>query len=245
MTLLIGIKTNTGLDRVVLASDRQLSEYEEGAFSSKRPIRKIYSGDFWAMGDAGGDDQDVRRFYRMLRGHKGYGSGPEQAKRMIKVAIKERRFHEVRELNTELMRTGENIDIEDTHAFLLAVNSPRIGLWLVDEFGNIKDPPKERDFDYLLLGNGKKEAEGYIQRLLAEEQIDRDRISTRTALSVVRGALKAAEKKADVGFGYDVVVVSKKGVEDLGREIGKSVASAERAAWRNVENKYNGPDESE
>ena len=176
------------------------------------------------MGDAGQDDRDVRKFYRKLRGNS--PSGEKESRRIIERALDERMFKEVNDLNTQLMKKGA--EYEGTHAFLLAVHNPSLSLWHVDEFGNLHEAPEENDFDYIALGSGKKEAIGYIERIVAEEKIDRDSITLPVALRAAREAIRAATKEAYTGLGYDLVVIIKGSIKEWGPEIGKALDVAER-----------------
>jgi 20S proteasome alpha/beta subunit len=235
MTTIVGIKTNSGLDSIVLASDLQSSDEE--AETKFRIPRKIYVGDNWAMGDAGGDDKAVRRLYGKLRGNKNYGSNDNIAGEMLERAIKEKLFYEVRELNTELRK--KDCSMDETHAFVFAVSKPELFLWKIDEFGNLKDPKEDHDIDYVCVGTGRERVEKYIEGLLDEEKFDRDEINTNAAIHIARGAMKAAEGDVWTGLGYDLVILTKAGVKVWGKKIREVLEKAETDKLEEIAKKYN------
>lgn len=224
MTVVIGIRTNRGLDHIVLASDRQLSEdnEDEDKTKLKRPIRKIYSGTHWVMGDAGGDDYDVRKFYRTL------DSRSNGHNRTVRWAVRKKTFNEVLELNRRLMLKPEKT-FEDTHAFILATNKP-FSLWAVDEYGNLKDTPTDSDFDYMCIGSGKVAVKDHFRQQLAEEQFDRDAITTEAAIKLAIGGVYAASNIEGVGLGYDLFVVSPTRIIDWGQKIRRTIKRAEKTS---------------
>jgi len=60
MTTIVAVKTNSGADAVVLASDTQLNwANDDGEPSAKQDFYKIFTGDHWAMADAGMSDSDL------------------------------------------------------------------------------------------------------------------------------------------------------------------------------------------
>ena len=52
----------------------------------------------------------------------------------IERAIEKKFFSEVNELNTQVMKKDDDINL--THRFIFAVNKPKLSLWTIDEFGN-------------------------------------------------------------------------------------------------------------
>ncbi|MEK6896160.1 MAG: hypothetical protein AABX12_01740 [Nanoarchaeota archaeon] len=232
MTLVIGIRTNRGPDCVILASDRQFSEIdEEKKLEYKRPIRKVYYGETWAMGDAGGGYSDVRKFYHALRQTRDGGTG------VIARALKQGIFEEVLSLNRNLTRR-DGVTFADTHSFVLATRKPRVALRLVDEFGNIKSASKENDFEYICVGNGDEAAEGCIEQQLATESIDRDNISADVAIGVALNAVFAASRLASVGLGYDLVIMEKNSLIDWGAKNNKALKRAQSSQIREMTEHY-------
>ncbi len=240
MTTIIGIRTNHGLEGVVMASDHQSSKYDEGELVSKTSVKKIYCGDYWAMGDAGADDKHVLKFYKVLMGHRNCNSNEQKAKTTIERAVREKYFEEVVNLNTLVMKKDNANDIEKAHSFLFAVNKPDMGLWYVDEFGNLKEPSDDKDIDYACIGSGEKKVDEYLERAISEQDIDRDKITIGIAIDLIRGAMNAAEKDAATGFGYDLIVITDKEVRNYGDEIKKSIVNAEREKLEEIKKAYNG-----
>ncbi len=238
MTTLIGIKTNSGLDRIVLASDNQITRYDkkDNKPVSKHPDRKLYYEDKWAIGIAGVSDYETTKFFGVLRGNKTYGSSEENAKRIIEGAIKNLDFPEINELNKKLRKKG--IDLEDLPAFIFAANEPKLTLWWIDEFGNFHKRDEEAEFDYICLGSGEDKASQYIESLIENEKIKKDKITTREAIRIARESIYAAEKDMDTGLGYDLVILTEHEIKSWGDEIKKEIREAEAKKLEDIANYY-------
>src|SRR3989344_5649504 len=67
MTTILGIKTNSGPDAVVLVADRQESILDEKNERTLRGIKeKIHRGTNWAMAYMGAIDAKIDSFYKLL-----------------------------------------------------------------------------------------------------------------------------------------------------------------------------------
>jgi hypothetical protein len=242
MTTILGIQTNSdkGLESIVMVSDLQVSDDEQEA-KWKIP-RKIYIGENWAMGDTGGDDKDVRRMYGVLQGYKRYGSNDNRAQKIIERAVRRRKFLEVRELNTELSRLDK--DEDELHSFVFAVNKPELNLWRVDSYGNLKISSGDKAIDYVRVGSGKEQVDKYIEEVLENEKFDRDNITTTSAIKIGRGAIRAAEKDKWSGYGYDLVILTKKEIITWGKEIQQELEEADNNKIDKICNYYE-PDRNE
>ena len=239
MTTLIGIRTNDGPDGIVIASDYQISEVDGNDHTvSTRPMNKIYTGPFWAMAHAGRDTRSLLRFYGVLKGYKRYDSSEEKARATILSAIDDMFFPEVRDLNTKLRKNGD--ESEDLISFLLAVNKPEVNLWEVDEFGNIKEPNDESDFDYICLGGGADKAEDHIKGLLSNEDIDRDKIGIDNAVYTARSAIGAAETEAGTGMGFGLTVLIQDDIREWGKDIRRKLKETEQRELKDIANYYLG-----
>ena len=242
MTTFIGIRTNAGEDAIILMADRQSTNSTD---SEKKSITKLYFGrygakeefGYWAMGDAGADDREVRRFYGLLKGDGRYGSNEKRAQKIIDRAIRKQIFLEVIKLNRDIMRSP-NSDIEETHCFLMAVNRPDLSLWLIDEFGNFKKPEEDKNFDYICLGSGKYKAEQKIEQLIADEEIDRDKITPKAAISIGRKALGMAESDLSTGMGYDLLIMTKRRLDNWGKIIRKELSEHEEKRLSEIAEQY-------
>lgn len=248
MTLLIGIRTNYGTEGIVIASDRQLSESEDngkGVVESKRAVRKIFYGPFWAIGACGGDYREIIDFCRTVNVYRSTDTNKQkQAQEIVERAIRDRWFREVRDLNTLIMKKG-SAEIGETASFILAVTKPKMAIWKVDEFGNFKDIPEENDFEYLSLGSGSDTADGYIKQQLAEERIDRDQITIQSARRIACGALSAANTVGSVGMGYDLAVLTGIEIKDWGSSIRRGLQRAQSELEKGVDDYYPEPPEKE
>lgn len=227
MTTVLGIKTTSMLESIVLIADRQSSATEE---SKKYSVRKLYSGSFWVMGDVGSDDKDVLRFYGELRGDKRYGSDQKKAEETILRALEKKRFIEVDALNALISKKGGGDASEDTHRFVLAVNKPSTSLWIVDEYGNLIEPSEENELDYVCLGSGKEDVEKHISYLKSEEKIDRENnISTSDGIEIATSCLEVAQNNnLWTGMGYDLIILTKKDIKEISKDVIKDMKEAQK-----------------
>jgi len=243
MTTLVGIKTNHGPQHIVIASDRQQSVEED---EEKQDVRKIYYGKNWVIGVSGGaiDDKALTRFFGMLKGDKRYRSSPEIAERMIKNALERKVFYEVNELNRRVAKRDRSID--GTYRFLFATNSIEFGLWEIDEFGNMLEPPEENEFEYFCLGSGGEKAKRYIGSVLKEgvlngKEIDKETISVDVAIPLAKRAVQSAEEDLSTGFGYDLIIVPQnvnEKIDWLGGEIKQRLKNADLELERDIIERY-------
>ncbi len=73
MTTILGIKTNSGPDAVVLSADMQLNRYNpEEELIEKESATKIYLGKNWAMAYMGDSDKKIDSFFRFLSREKAH-----------------------------------------------------------------------------------------------------------------------------------------------------------------------------
>lgn len=221
MTTLIGIQTNSVLESIIIVADRQVTIEEEGRVS-KRPVKKIYTGESWIMGDAGADDSEIAEFYRSLKNDE------ERTMRMIEGALEKRRFMEVDTLNARVT-ASEGRTIDDAHCFLLAINKPHLGLWIVDELGNLKAPPKENEIPYVCLGSGSKKVKEHMEYLLGEEEIDVEKMTTRQGMIIAESCFSAAEKRdLYTGLGLDMYVIYKTEIRETSKKIKRAMLEAKK-----------------
>jgi hypothetical protein len=237
MTSLIGIRTNFGLDAIVLAADYQLTGFDDDDKPvSRRVERKLHFDDCWAMGYTGICRKELMRFFGVLKGYKNYGSNPEKARAVIEKAVKEKEFLEVAQLNGRLRKN--KVDMENLVSFIFAVNKPKLGLWLVDEYGNFQGIDENKDFDYIYLGSGEDEMNKRIEGLIAERKIDGEKISVGVALKIAGEAMHAAERDPGTGLGYDLVVMTEKETKSWGDEIKDEIRKAEDRKVEEIAKSY-------
>ena len=165
----------------------------------------------------------------------------EESKRTIQEVIKKGRYLEINELNANITRKPGRAE-DDVSSFILAVREPSLSLWEVNSFGVLKEASDENDFDYICLGSGRELAEGHIEKLIREERIDRNRVTLAKARSIARGAIEEASSLISVGLGYDMLIIAKEGIENVGKRIRRAGISAERAEEQRIDDKYKGPD---
>ena len=221
MTSIIGIRTNLGSDGIVVASDRNIGEYDEKDTVIKLNLRKkIHFGDYWVMSHTGIITKSLSKFYGVLKGHKSCGSDDERAREIFENAVKNKYFREVNELNTAVMRNEE--DINSTLEFLLAVRLSKFGLWKVDAFGNLRASADDSDFDYICMGSGSEFMESYINERISDGKIVSDGVKISSAVKIANDVMGSSEQDPGSGFGYDLAVLTKDGVRELGSGIRKA-----------------------
>jgi 20S proteasome alpha/beta subunit len=234
MSTLIGIKTNYGIERIVLGSDRQFSDYDEDdKMVEKGDVQKIFCGKKWAIAYCGGGEiKELRRFFGVLRGDKRYGSSKKNADEILEKAVNEKNFSEVCELNRFVAKKDRST--ECTYEFILGSNYPKLGMWQIDSYGNLLLPSEDNEFEYIAIGSGADEAEKYIKSVVSEGKIgehefDKDSVTSSVANRIAKRAIQAARSDASTGFGYDIVFISKgRSIEAWGDRIKKKMFQADR-----------------
>jgi len=226
MTTLIGIKTNVSEEAVVLASDTQLSYIDDdGNLLAKRPLLKIVRGDFWALAPSGAYTDEIKSFYNKLRNpddkrYKDFSG--EKLEDMINKTIEKKRFMDVDSLNANYIKKGG--DLDGAHEFLMAVNKPKIELFHIDIFGNLRYPENN---DILILGSGRETADSYIEEQIEGETYDSANVDISTAIKLCSGALKKSGYEAFSGWPMDLVIIRDKKIEAFGKKIKEALEQAE------------------
>lgn len=227
MTSLIGIKTNTGPEAIVLGSDTQLNYLDdEGNLVAKKSILKIIHGDFWAIACCGAETNEMKSFFRKLqnpedRRYKNFDK--DRLDTMMNKALGKGRFYEINELNANYSREGG--DISEAPEFLIAFNKPKVELFKIDPFGNLIPPKKS----YITLGTGREEVEKYLEEIFEEETYEENAIDLEAALKLSRDAVKKTSQRGDIfsGWPMDLVVTKKNSIKAYGNRIRSAIEKAE------------------
>lgn len=226
MTLIVGVKAGSGIQGRVLAADTQLTEYDGNEPISKtQGVKKLVSGNYWAMGFAGVKRSYLRDFFRNLKS--------DDAK--VQNAIETGYFPEVNELNRKICKDyGES----DLVKFLLASSKPKLGLYCVDLLGNVNDKQVESDEgDYMTIGSGSNSAENYLENKLGNDKDYQDGVTLEKAIDLAWGSIKDGNHDIFTGGPIDLVVVTDKYVKDFGASLKQVVRHAENKALENVKEK--------
>ncbi|MDP3698300.1 MAG: hypothetical protein Q8R47_01805 [Nanoarchaeota archaeon] len=241
MTTIIGIKANSGIEGIVVAADRQLNHYDDPPaekFIRKEQINKITYGRDWIIGDAGGVSNHFSVFLN---------SKKAKMKEMIYSAVqryyqnprsKKTHFPEVNEINTLVKRNGAEDDC--LHSMLLAAKvEKRIGLWYVDEFGNLKESAgtKEKKEFYLTLGTGEDYVAKHITALSEKGSIDHDAITIPEAINLATKCLEEAEQDPNTS-GLDLAVLTSKGVDYYGHSIQQTMEKQKKSMINRIKKQY-------
>lgn len=252
MTTIIGLKSNSGIDGIVLASDTQLSYSDKtGKFSEKKPMYKIVHGKDWAMAFCGIISNELYRFFQILRGQKKYGSSEEMANEIITRAVtnyerwkenpklEDIHFKEVNSLNTILKR-NEAIDLEDLNNFILAINTESKGpvLFEVDEFGNLKEAPKNKEIEYITIGTGEEIVERYVEETMEKEDVSPFILNIPIAIDLARKSLVKAQRDPYTGSSIDLMILTKPGIETTGKELRNVLTEAEEKFFSELKDRY-------
>lgn len=250
MTTIIGIKASLGLEGVVFCSDTQLNHYvdEDLTKTEKDKADKIILSKKWMAGYAGAFDKDISHFLRVLSQPKKYGSTDSNSFNIISGAIerysqgtkyKKPHFPEWNLYNSMARRKGTKVD--DIGVLLMAAYfSGKADMWEIDEFGNLKQPQKEREIEYLTIGSGSDEVEEYFKELLNDEtsdKVDQSLIDIPTAIDLAVGALSRAESDPCTS-GINIAVLTKYGTQEYGDSIKTAVDAARKKEIKLIKRKY-------
>src|SRR3990167_2416608 len=103
MTTLIGVRTNIGSDAVVIASDTQMSFFDEDRNPlSKKTFYKILTGDYWILAHAGDGSENLRKFCsRISYPDKFKEFNKKELNREIMRAVEKKRYFRINDLNAD------------------------------------------------------------------------------------------------------------------------------------------------
>ena len=245
MTTIVGIKTNYGPEEgIVMGSDTQLSYTDGDGQAWKGRIQKIIYGQSVMLGHAGVVDRNLYDFQRTFLGQR-KGSSEEITLQLINQAMvnhnkgvryKQTHFPIFNDLNALALREG--IPILDLHIFLLAINSPKLNLWEIDEFGNLKKSPRIREFEYLAIGSGSDNALKYIDQTVMRAKVDASKINIPQAIDLVVTSLHRAAEDLNTGDGIDVVIMTYSKITSYGKRIRNALSKAEKDVIDKIKSEF-------
>lgn len=236
MTTIVGIKANYGIEGIVIGADRQLNYYDDAGekITKKEQICKITYGKDWIVGDAGGISNQFAVFLyskkekmkeRIYKAVQRYQQNPKS---------KKPHFPEINEINTIAKRNG--VEDDCLHQMILAAKIGRkIGLWDVDEFGNLKE--SEKDLNYLTLGTGEDYVTKHLTSLSEKGLINHSAITIPTAIDVTVKCLEVAEHDPNTG-GLDLAVLTAKGVNYYGDFIQETMERQKKYMINSIKKRY-------
>ena len=192
MTTIVGIKANSGVEGIVIATDRQLNHYDDAGKTilRKETISKIVYGREWIIADAGGISNQFAVFQNMDQ---------EKMKQKIYRAVqrykpdppKDPQFREINRINTIARRNDATLDC--LHELVMAAKiDENLGLWHVDEFGSLTE--YEFEPNYFTMGSGKDHVTKYITSLAENGKINNYKLSLPAAIEIAVEAIKLAEE---------------------------------------------------
>ncbi|MEK6923317.1 MAG: hypothetical protein AABW84_01320 [Nanoarchaeota archaeon] len=248
MTTLLGIKTNSGEEAVVLVTDTQVTYGSEEHNKNRKPFYKMANGDFWALGFIGSQWDESRKFYNQLTTRRFKDFTEKDIEQMILSSIQKKRFIEIDTINAEFMRRYDEGE-SGTMEFLLATNKPKVELYFIDAYGNIYTLD---DLDYhepfivkSATDDTKKAIINYINEKISGDDIGSgDRIDLELALNLAKGAMQKVETDIYSSGPIDITILTKNGIFNYGRQIKKAIEDAENAAFSEIIKKHI-PKESE
>ena len=200
------------------------------------------------IGFTGAFDKDRSHFLRVLSQPRRYDSAHRDSFNIILGTIerynrgtgyKELHFPEWNLYNSMARRNGMEVDDIGT-LLILAYFSGKVDMWEVDEFGNLKQPQKEKEIEYLTIGSGSSDVEDYFKELLNDEtsdKIDRVPIDIPTAIDLAVGALSRAESDPGTS-GMNIAVLTKHGAQEYGDSIKTAVDAARKKEIKYIKRKY-------
>ena len=168
----------------------------------------------------------------------------EEQTNPIETAIKRGYFEEIVFTNRHISKKRDDEDDDlggDSLELILASNNPLIGLYHINQFGNVCEIKDKDDFDFVSLGSGSKAAKKYIENeeykddKWVSEKIDLDNIRIHHAIMLAIGAIKEASKKDVNTGGYiDLAVVKNNSIAHYGKFIQSTIDDAEKEAYKQV-----------
>ena len=258
MSTIFGIKTNSGQDAVVLATDTQLT-IDYG--SSKRKIiePKMRVEEYYALAYTGTKTKLVERFFSYVNGrttpknfikealgNKNHPIFLNLPKNPVQAAIEAGYFPELALVNSDRYsdihdEKGYEEIFEDLIELIIANRNP-LGLYRVDSLGRVKS--STQNIEFLAAGSGSGIAQTYIDESEYKEgqiigvEIRDDKITIPIAVSLSIGAIKKASKDMDTGGSIDLVVLTEDKIYTHGQEIRKFLAEAEREIYQKIIGQY-------
>jgi len=213
MTVIVGVKTNYGPEAIVMASDRQLTHFDQRENPIFRDrITKINVSERWMAGNAGNQGKNVDKFYRGMNEKPGL---PVEIKR----AIKKGNFPEFVEAVKKDAGSDYNGSDYTYPTMLMAANSgDGLQLCEVNVLGVVYSPDKFWRVEYGCVGSGKREAEEKIKAMLGNSEFGK-KVGLERALILAYKAVQAAEVNTTCGMGLDIAILTKEGVSNLTREL--------------------------
>ena len=242
MTTLLGIKTNSGEEAVVLVTDTQVI-FGNDESKGRTPFYKTAIGEFWALSSMGTHWDGSRKFYNKLTSPKRYKDTTEKdVEKIILEAIKKERFIEIDTLNAEYMLADGDGE-SGTLQFLFGTNKPKIELYFIDSYGNLRTTQDLNNEVSLIVKSTDDGIEDSIyntilEKIRGEDVGSSDRIDLETALKVAYEGMKKIDVDLYSGGPIDITVITKDGVFNYGKQIKKALADAESAAFENILSKY-------
>lgn len=249
MTTIIGVKTTSGLNSIVIGADKQENFYEDGdILSGKVSTTKIIIGECWMLGHAGfSSDNGFYRFTRMMSGDRRAKSSKEIASKIVKTAVANYisdksdfdgpHFKETNHLNTKARREG--VSFEDLHEFILAARyDEKMGIWRVDEFGNLADCKDKRPFEYECLGSGSGIVENYFNELYKDGGIIVQEIDIPKAIDLVVTGLDKAQSDISTGSFFDLAILTETDLISYGSSILESIQKAKQREIERIKEHY-------
>lgn len=230
MTTIVGIKSNQGLEGIVVASDRQASlQDSQGNIEEKFKSSKIFSGNFWIIVSAGGKFIEIHDFYRKLKEKR-------RKDHPILRALETGIFQEYLELNLNL---GKSYGSTNAIASVMAVNTGNsLELFKIDQFGYILGPENKNFFYYTSIGAGSLKATDSIRRKIKD--MDPDNLTLPQAIDLARGAIHEAESDPYSGFGLDFAVLTKDKVHHFTKGLDAGLKKFEDDYFKDIKRKFSG-----
>lgn len=259
MSTTFGIKTNSGPDSIVLASDTQFS-IDDGNSTQKTIGSKIRVEGEYVIAVTGDMVKLVDRFFSYLGGRtspKNFIRDALRNKRHpifenmpanpVLAAIEAGYFPELALVNSDYyMREYDKKSFEEISdgliELIIATRNPSLGLYLVDSFGRVSS--SSNSIDYLVSGSGTEIVQtymdegGYQSDPIINIEVREDKIALPVAISLAIGAIKKASRDRDTGGPIDLVVVTQEAIETHGQEIRRYLAEAEREIYQRIVGKY-------
>ena len=244
MTTILGIKTNTGEESIVLAADTRIGIYDDNdELYATEKASKIRTGSFYALAFCGATDSYLESFFNYISRKKNFqefvsfisqskeeGAPKKFSTSPLAKAVKENYFEALNYHNRFLAQRNDG-KIDDAVELVLAVNKPSLQLFTVDAFGNLNGSKRPGGLEYVCAGAGVSEVHEYFSQqeyqsdaLLKNNKVTLDHISLPRALQMAISAInKASLTDKGTGEVVDLVVLKKDKIDDHSSKALKSI----------------------
>jgi len=234
MTTIVGLKTTTGLDAIVLASDFTKTMIYPNNDMEVRDMKKIYHTNNFAFTISGNIDLDLLpELWKNLKSKK---SKDEENYIDVKKRLEDGFFEEIRLLNQIQCDSDIEFQTQQQTAFMFATRySGKVGLYKVYPLGQVE----ESNSNYICLGSGTEYIEEMLEREYEFKSLDGPKIDLRKAVKLAQESISLANR--DMFSGSDIVdfaIITKDSIKYYGNSLRKNLKIYKNQQINEIIKKY-------